>query len=221
MTTPTPNRPALGAGKPLGAGRPLGAPAPLPPMGDAPSLGGGLAQFEESDTFKPVAKKAPVARDEGKVATFKQAYGHPSGKGDSAPGENPKFTGVLNLDLPPLDETTPHQMYTLAGVTFSKYPFETLTEGQQVWLVPDPCGAGVGEPGRHKDENAWSVQDAPQGGRHIGYIPNPKQQGSATVISNIMKEFPMTRLVGRIEAIKGGYDGLSFGVDVIVQFFEE
>ena len=225
MTTPTPTpipKPTLGAGKPLtlGAGKPMTSiPAPMPvPTGDlSPALGGkGIAQFEDDGVRKPVRPSNPtkVPFSAEAVASLRSAA--------AAPFDLPCTT------LPELEEHIPHQTYTLSGVSrgkpvFSTYPFTELQEGQQVWLCPDPMGALVKPETGHPDPYAISVQDKPEGGRHIGYIPNPKGKGSAFVVNNILKEFPDTVMRGRIKEVRTftKSDGsIDHGCDVIVEFFE-
>lgn len=88
--------------------------------------------------------------------------------------------------------------------------------GQLVYLIPDPLGAGVGQPGRHTDLTAISVQDARSGGQHIGYIPAK----TAKVYSNIFKEIPGVQTKAKIFKMKGGVEGFNWGVDIEIKFLE-
>lgn len=105
----------------------------------------------------------------------------------------------------------------LSGVTFSGYDFASLRTGQQVWLIPDPMGSVVKPDEGHPDPDAVSVQDAPRGGAHIGYIP----KAMARIISHYMREEPQVPIEANVVAIKGGTDGFNYGVDIIIRFYEE
>lgn len=134
-------------------------------------------------------------------------------------GKGRKVQAVPSLlvdatSLPPVTEETPvAQELTLVGVTFSNYNFETLRLYQPVMLVPDPLGAVVKpDSGGHNDPYAISVQD--QSRQHIGYLP--KQ--TAKVITSFWQEHPDMQAQAHVLRIKGGTDGLSYGVDILVRF---
>lgn len=100
----------------------------------------------------------------------------------------------------------------MAGVTFSKYPFETLSKGQPVYLVADPYGAVVKPDKGHPDPHAVSCQD--EQNRHIGYL----QKEYAQLLTNFWKQHPQMTYKAVVQELKGGYDGLSWGVDVYAVF---
>lgn len=115
--------------------------------------------------------------------------------------------------LPPVTEDTPvAQELTLVGVTFSNYPFESLRLYQPVLLVRDAYGQVVKPGTGHGDPTAISVQD--EGGRHIGYLP----KATAAVISGFWDDSPDMLIQAHVLRIKGGTDGLSYGVDILVRF---
>lgn len=136
-------------------------------------------------------------------------------------GKGRKVQAQLPLPMPPESEhtlpavepdTPVVQEFTLVGVTFSGYPFETLRLYQPVQLVPDPYGQVVKPEEGHPDPHALSIQDEAR--RHIGYLP----KAHAQVITAFWKENPDMRVQAHVLRIKGGTDGLSYGVDVLVRF---
>lgn len=118
---------------------------------------------------------------------------------------------------------------TLSGVSpeppvCNRYPFDTLRTSQRVYFVPDPYGQTVKPESGHPDPYAISVQDAPRGGSHIGYVPKKM----AEVITNFMNDPNNQDVVvhASISRIKGGYETpegkkLNYGIDILVVFEED
>lgn len=104
------------------------------------------------------------------------------------------------------------QTFTLAGVTHSGYPFKDLCVDQEVQLVLDPYGQVVKSGTGHPDPYAVSIQD--DQGKHIGYL----KSAVAAVVYKAITSNKFT-YKANIELIKGGYDGLNWGVDVLVKFY--
>ena len=104
------------------------------------------------------------------------------------------------------------EIMTLVGVTHSGYPFATLKLAQDLKLVPDPYGKIVKPKEGHPDPTAISVQDLE--GKHVGYL----KAAVAKVVTKALlsKQYLCSPSVN---AIKGGRDGLNWGVDIEVKFF--
>lgn len=104
------------------------------------------------------------------------------------------------------------EIMTLVGVTHSKYPFAELELAQDVQLVFDPYGKVVKPKEGHPDPTAISVQDME--GKHIGYL-------KAAVAKVVTKALASKQYLCRanVNALKGGREGLNWGVDVEVKFF--
>jgi len=135
------------------------------------------------------------------------------GKGRKVQASLHQPVDTAAYDLPPVQAETPvAQEITLVGVTFSGYAFDTLRLYQPVRLVPDPYGQVVKPDTGHPDPHAISVQDE-QGG-HIGYVP----KAIAQVVSAFWRTHPTMRVEAHVLRIKGGTDGLSYGVDVLVRY---
>lgn len=104
------------------------------------------------------------------------------------------------------------QSFTLAGTTHSGYDFTSLEVDQPLRLVSDPLGAIVKPEVGHPDPYAISVQDL--NNKHIGYLKSEV----AKVIFKALASEKFT-YEADVSLLKGGHDGLNWGVDVLVKFY--
>jgi hypothetical protein len=130
----------------------------------------------------------------------------------TSPEEAPLVSAPLQTGPSKPSEYLTTEIMTLTGVSFSKYPFETLKREQEVLLVFDPYGKVVKPKEGHPDPTAVSVQD--QEGRHIGYL---KAAVAKVVTKALMSK--KYKYLAKIENIKGGTQGFNYGVDIEVKFF--
>jgi hypothetical protein len=115
------------------------------------------------------------------------------------------------------------RVFKLAGVSrgkpvYSKYPFEELEQGQELFLIHDPYGQTVKPNEGHPDPTAVSVQDAQ--GRHVGYLAaaEAKTAHDGLAAGRFAYRAKVHEVVGGTEAQDG--EMLHFGVRAVIHFFK-
>jgi hypothetical protein len=205
-----PSKPVLGAGRKIGVTAPSAAQA---------------AKTATQPAREPAAFTPPKAPAKPVAATFLS----PSLGGAAAQpsGTHPLLLGRYSAQAP-VGETA-EMAYKLTGtsptVAKNAYPFGELVPGQTVYLVADPYGETVktskvsmpdDDLSGHPDPTAISVQDAPVGGRHIGYVPKDR----AAALSMVFGEYPATQVWPVVDSLNIDRDGVARGVNVVIHFQE-